>query len=60
MNEEIILIILIFNLVFMIFNIILACINIKRMIILNIYRKSKLRGLIEQKAQEQLINNWGK
>jgi len=41
-----------------IFDVIVGVILIRRLKELNLYRNSKLRGIIEQKAQEQLIDNW--
>ena len=41
-----------------IFDVIVGIILVRRLKELNLYKKSKLRKVIEQKAQEQLINNW--
>lgn len=42
----------------LIFNLIVAITLVKRLKELNLYKNSKLRNIIEEKAQEQLINNW--
>jgi len=59
MIEIIILIILyILFTIGIIFNLIVGIILIRRMKEVNIYKKSKFRPIIEQKAQEEIINNW--
>ena len=42
----------------LIFNLIVAIILVRRLKALQLYKTSKLRGILEQKAQEELINNW--